>query len=175
MLWLTPPPYLRWAAAILLVVGAFAWDLHGRRTEPRPFAAETIPAGAPIGAESVTWRDVPVGLLPEVGLDAAVAAVDVASGSPLIPAVLRPPITVPDGWWAVPVPLAPGVGAGEEVLLLLLDPPGAVEGVVIEPADDAGGVEPTGLVAVPAERAGDVAAAAAYSALVVAVRPAGSG
>src|SRR3990172_6525095 len=42
--WLQPPPYLRWAAATLLVVGALVWDLRGSASAAYPFAAPPIAA-----------------------------------------------------------------------------------------------------------------------------------
>ena len=48
MYWLQPPPYLRRAGAVLLILGALAWDIRSEATEPFPTAAHPIVAGAKI-------------------------------------------------------------------------------------------------------------------------------
>ncbi len=61
--WLPRPPYLRWAAAALLVLGALAWDLRSPAVELRPFASRPVRAGEALDASAVAWREVPAGLL----------------------------------------------------------------------------------------------------------------
>jgi len=171
--WLQPPPYKRWAAAGLLVVGAFLWDLRGSATEPHPFAARTITAGSQIGAADVAWRRLPAGSFAIPDLTAAMAAVDLAAGEPLSAAVLAGSTPIPDGWWAIPIDVSPHAGPGDEVLLVVVDPPLTLPGIVIEPQrGDATSLDHRpALVAVPGDQAPLVAAAEAAGLLVSAVRP----
>jgi len=169
--WLQSPPYLRRAAAVLLIVGALLWDLRTEPTEQRPFAARDIAVGETLGTDAVSWRRVPAGLLPETAVSGAVAAVDVAAGEPLTPGVLRGSITVPEGWWGLPVPIGAHAAAGDVVMLLATDPPLSVPGLVVRPQHgDAYSMDyRPALVAVPGESAALVAAAAARGTLVAAV------
>ncbi len=173
MYWLQPPPYLRWAAAALLVVGAFLWDLRGSDTAPHPFAARPISAGTRLGASDVVWRRLPAGAFVVPDLTAAVAAVDLEGGEPISAAVLAGPIVVPDGWWAIPIDVSSHAGPGDEVLLVIVDPPLTLSGIVIEPqVGDATSLDHRpALVAVPGSQAPLVAAAAEARLLVTAVRP----
>jgi hypothetical protein len=171
--WLQPPPYLRWAAAALLVVGAFLWDLRGSATAAHPFAARPIAAGTHLGAADVAWRRLPAGAFAVPDLTAAVAAVDLEPGEPISAAVLTGPIAIPDGWWAIPMNVSTHAGPGDEVLLVVVDPPLTLPGVVIEPqVGDATSLNHRpALVAVPGSQAPLVAAAAEAGLLVTAVRP----
>ena len=173
MYWLPRPPYLRWAAAVLLVIGAFAWDRRAPAVQLRPFASRPLQAGEPIDAAAVAWRVVPTGLLASSDLEGAAAAVDLAAGDPLVEAVLRRGPAVPEGWWEVPVALGAQADAGDEVMLVVLDPPTTVAGLVVSPQQgDSYSLDyRPAVVAVPADSAALVAAAAAAGALVAAVAP----
>jgi hypothetical protein len=157
----------------LLVFGAFLWDLRGAATEPHPFAARTIAAGSQVGAADVVWRRLPRGSFDVPDLAAAIAAVDLAPGDPLSAAVLSGAIAIPEGWWAIPIDVSPHAGPGDEVLLVVLDPPLTLSGVVIEPQrGDATSLDHRpALVAVPGDQAPLIAAAEAAGLLVSAVRP----
>ena len=167
MYWLQRPPYLRWAAA---------WDMSGDPTSLHPYLATDVAAGDAIGETDVEWREVPMGMLPAPDLTRPVAAADLQAGDPLLDAVLRGPVAVPDGWWAVPVAVGANAGPGDEVLLVVTDPPTTISGVVVTAQKG----DPYSLdfrpasVAVPAEAAALVAAASAQGVLVAAVRPAGT-
>lgn len=171
MFWLTRPPYLRWAAAVLLVLLALAWDLRGRGGVAYPFAATAIEAGAVIGEDDVEWRTAPRGLLAAPDLSAPVAARSIAAGEPILPSSLDDDAGVPEGWWAVPVALPPAATRGAAVRLI---GPDGVEsdGIVV----GVGSTEllsfsDVGLVAVPPERAAAVAAAAVEGTLIVLIAP----
>jgi hypothetical protein len=157
----------------MLVVAAFAWDMARTRTEPYPFAARDLPAGAPIDAAAVRWRSVPTGLLDPPDLDAAAARVAIPAGDPITAATVGAPPAAPEGWWAVPVELAPGAVAGDEVLLVITDPPLTVPGIVLTPGSgDRYGLDAhPASVAVPGEAAALVAAASRSGLVVAATRP----
>jgi hypothetical protein len=173
--WLQRPPYLRWAAAGLLVLGAFVWEARGSPAVLHPFLARDVAAGTPIGEDDVEWREIPAGLAARPDLASAVAAVDLAAGEPLFTAALQGPVGIPDGWWGVPVQVGAAARAGDQVLLVVTDPMASVSGIVVTPQQG----DPYSLdfrpasVAVPAESAPMVAAAAARGVLVAAVRPGG--
>ena len=173
MYWLPRPPYLRWAGAALLLIGALAWDLRGPAIELRPFIARSLEAGEAVDASAVEWREVPAGLLPSPDLAGATAAVDLAPGDPLVDAVLSRAVAVPAGWWKVPVAIGPYAAPGDSVMLVITDPPATVEGLVVSPQQgDAYSLDyRPAVVAVPADSAARVAAAAAAGALVAAVVP----
>ncbi|MBM3696769.1 MAG: hypothetical protein FJW79_12720 [Actinobacteria bacterium] len=173
MYWLPRPPYLRWAAAALTVLGALAWDLRSPAVELRPFAARALLAGEAVDGSAVTWREVPAGLLPSPDLEGASAAVDLEAGDPLVAGVLRRGVAAPDGWWQLPVAVGPHAVAGDRVMLFPPGSPTGVPGLVVSPQrGDAYslGYRPA-LVAVPGDAAALVAAAAASGALVAAVAP----
>jgi len=171
--WLPRPPYLRWAAAALLLLGALAWDLRGPAVEMRPFAARSLQAGDAVDASAVEWREVPAGLLPAPDLAGVTAAVDLAPGDPLVDAVLSGGVAVPRGWWKVPVAVGIYAAAGDSVMLVVTSPPTTVEGLVVSPQQgDAYSLDfRPAVVAVPGDSAALVAAAAAAGSLVAAVAP----
>jgi len=171
--WLPRPPYLRWAAAALVVLGALAWDLRAPVAELRPFAAHPLRAGEALDASAVAWREVPAGLLATPDLEGAAAAVDLAAGDPLVAAVLRRGVAVPEGWWEIPVAVGAHAAPGDEVKLIIVDPPATVPGLVVgRQQGDAYSLDyRPAVVAVPGEAAALVAAAAAAGALLVAVAP----
>lgn len=173
MYWLQPPPYLRRAAAVLLVVGALAWDLRGSATEPHPFASRRIPAGSPFGVADVDWRPLRSGSFPIPDLGAGVAAVDLEPGQPITGPVVIGRVAVPEGWWAVPVDVPASAGPGAHVLLVVTDPPLTVPGIVVTPRrGDRFAMDHTpAVVAVPGAMAPVVAAAERAGYLVAAVRP----
>ncbi|MBI5157876.1 MAG: SAF domain-containing protein [Acidimicrobiia bacterium] len=164
---------MRWAAAALLIIGAVVWDLRGSATEPHPFAARPIAAGTPLAAADVAWRRLPASTYAVPDLGGAVAAVDLAAGDPISSSVLAGPVVVPDGWWAIALDVSAHAGTGDEVLLVVIDPPLTLPGIVIEPqVGDATSLNHRpALVAVPGSQAPLVAAAEASGLLVTAVRP----
>ncbi len=175
MYWLQRPPYLRWAAAALLVIGAAAWDLKPEPTSLHPFLTIDVAAGDPIEDADIEWRRVPSGLLTAPDLSSPVAAVDLHSGGPLLEPMLRGLVVVPPGWWSVPVAVGAHAGAGDEVLLVVIDPPTTVTGIVVTAQRG----DPYSLdyrpasVAVPGDAAPLIAAASSSGTLVAAVRPTG--
>lgn len=171
MLLFSRPPYLRWVAAVAVVVAALAWDVSKRSTEPYPFAASPIPAGTALSDDLVEWRDLPVGSIERPDIAATTALVDIASGDPITSSVAGRPPSIPDGWWAVAVRLPPHLIVGSEVRLILPDGR-PVDAVVSTGADvDQYGYESIGAVAVPPELADAVAAASSVDAVIVLAKP----
>lgn len=173
MYWLQPPPYLRWTAAGMLLMGAFLLDLRGAATDPHPVAARPIAAGTTLTAADIAWRRLPEGSFPIPDLDDTTAAVDLAPGEPIIPAVLAPAVAIPADWWAVPIAVGTHALPGESVLLMVLDPPTTVPGIVVsaQHGDRFSLDHRPAVVAVPGDDATLVAAAAAAGMLVTAIRP----
>lgn len=172
MFWLTRPPYLRWAAAALILAAALAWDLNGRSGVSYPFAAQPISAGAPIGEADVEWRTVPDGILAMPDLTAPVAARAIAEGEPLVPSAVDADRGIPAGWWAVPVALPTAAGIGARVRLIAADSGVQSEGIVVALGSaDLLSISEAGLVAVPAEHAAAIALAANDGTLIVLVAP----
>ena len=172
MFWLTRPPYLRWAAAALLLVAALAWDVRGRTGIPYPFAAHQIAAGAAIEESDVEWKTVPAGLLAMPDLSAPIAARAIAAGEPILASALDATGSIPDGWWSVPVALPSAAVAGSRVRLIATDTMVESEGIVVAVGSaDLLSVAEAGLVAVPPDHATAMAAASVAGSLIVLVAP----
>jgi hypothetical protein len=168
------PPYLRWLAAAGIIAIGLLIEFSDRATTPHPFVATDVAAGTVIAADDVEWRDVPGGYLVAPRFEGLVAATDLTSGTPLLKSLLRSREPTPVDWWAVPVPVPPGIPTGAEVQLVLTLTGERIPGRIVAAAVDTGfGFENPGLVAIPPDHVAAVAAAAATSDLVVAVRPAG--
>jgi hypothetical protein len=171
VLLLMRPPYLRWAAAALVVLAALAWDLSSRAVEPFPVAGIDIGRGEPIIDGDVQWIDVPRGSLPHPDLIDATAAVDIHAGDPITRSVTVVGSPVPSDWWSIPIDLPPGVAVGDRVRLTTLDG-STVDGVVsIAPSEDAFGLTTPGAVAVPDDAVSDVTVAVATDSVLVVVAP----
>ena len=173
MYWLQSPPYLRRAAAVLLVVGALVWDLHGSSTVAFPVAARPVHAGSTISDGDVRWVQVPEGAFRAPDLTGAVAAVDIETDDPIGASLIAPEVSLPEGWWAVPIEVGVGATPGDTVLLMVADPPATVPGVVLQPqtGDRLALDYRPALVGVPGEAAALVAAAERAGLLVTALRP----
>lgn len=172
MFWLNRPPYLQWAAAALIVVAAFVWDLRGRGGVPHPFAGRTISAGEPIETGAVEFRTVPRGLMKPVDLAESYAGRDIPAGEPITGSALRSESGIPEGWWSVPVALPAAAAPGTHVRLVVTDPPLEVDGVVVaSSATELLGTADAGLVAVPSEATRAIALAAVAGSLLVLLRP----
>jgi len=99
--------------------------------------------------------------------------VDLAEGEPISASVVAAPATVPEGWWAIPIDVGPHAAPGDEVLLVVTDPPVTVAGVVVgaQRGDPYSLDYRPALVAVPGDMAAVVAAAEQAGVLVTATRP----
>jgi hypothetical protein len=171
VLLLSRPPYLRWAAAVFVVIAALLWDLSDRATEPYPFASTSIAPGTAIAEDHVVFEDVPRGSLTFPDLTTASALVAIQQGDPLTPSVVGAADSVPEGWWSVPVRIPLGVPTGVTVRLVFFDG-SSVDGVVVTSSSQDGfGSERAGAVSVPGAVASDVALAAATDSLVVMIAP----
>lgn len=160
------PPYLRWATAGLVIVLALYTELAPDPTVPHPFAAVAIPAGSEVTDAEVTWRDVPSGLLPPVSLP-LVTGRPLAVDEPVLPSAAAAGPAVPEGWWAIELPVPTGTALGVEVRIVVGDL--VVPGIVVGAPENDGFSEALALVAVPGEEAAAVAAAASESRAVVMV------
>lgn len=173
MYWLQPPPYLRRAGAVLLIVGAIIWDLQAAATKPYPIAARPIAIGAPLTPDAVAWIDLPSDLIPTPNLSDATAARNIGVGEPLTSALLAGPVSAPPGWWTVPIEIGTLSAPGDEVMLVIVNPPLETSGLVItaQIGDPYTTDFRPAAVAVPPERAPVIAAAEREGILITAVRP----
>jgi hypothetical protein len=170
--WLTRPPYLRWAAAVAVVVVAFLWDLRGSSDILYPFASSPIAAGAPIAEADVVWRRVPEGTMALPDLSDPVAARDVPAGEPIVPSAVSGSTTIPKGWWSVPVPLPATAVPGTRIHLVDAASGFETDGIVVAAgSDDLMSFDESGMAAVPPDAATLIAIAAREGTVVILLEP----
>ena len=171
VLWLSRPPYLRWFAAVAIILAALAWDLSKRQSESFPFAAAPIPAGTAITDDLIEWRLVAEGSIPAPVLSGVTATGDIDAGDPLTRSVLSQTPQLPDGWWSIPIDIPNGTPVGATIRVILPDG-SAATGVVTQPASSDGfGVPSPGSVGFPQSIADTVARIASTGQLVLLVEP----
>jgi hypothetical protein len=170
--WFHRPPYLRWAAAALLVAVTLFVELRPEATVLHPFAATDLAVGTAPAEATIEWRRAPAGLLAPVDLTAGTVRHPVAAGDPLTPSAMGTGPGVPADWWSVPLPVPDGIAVGAAVLVVITDPVETVPGIVTAAGvDDPFAYEPEALVAVPGDAATRVALAAAARTAMVLVAP----
>jgi len=158
VLWLQTPPWGRWIAAGLIVIGALWVELRPDPSVEHPFATEEILTGAEIGEWNTRAQQVPAGLLEPVNVE-GVALTDIAPGEPILTSsVGERAEEVPDGWWAIEVALPAGAMPGDKAEMVLLDSGSTVPAVVVTGATDDPLGSGLGSVAVSEEHAAEVAA-----------------
>lgn len=167
VVWLVRPPYLRYAAAAVLILGALWLDVRPKPMVDHPYAAADLAAGAPIGPDEVEYRSTPAGVLPPVD-PSGTAATDIPAGTPLVPGLLTVAPAIPAGWFALEIPV-PDLASPGNVVRIVIDADTWTDGVVIALAGDADFLSQgrSALVAVPGDAAGPVADAAARSTVTV--------
>lgn len=158
---------------MLLVLGALWWDLRDAATEPYPVAARTIPAGTRLTGLDVAYAEVPVGSLAVPDLEDATAARTIADGEAITGAAITTGPQPPPGWWTVPVHVGALAVPGDEVLLVISDPPYTTQGMIVtgQRGDRFDLDYQPAAVAVPAADAALIAAAEREGKLVTAARP----
>ena len=158
----------------MLLLAAIAWDLNSSAVEPFPTAAVTIAAGTPITDELITWIDLPQGRIPRPDLADSTAARDIGAGELLTTPVLAGSFVAPHGWWTVSIEIGALAIPGDEVLLVVDDPPLTTTGLVITPqsGDPYSMAYRPAAVAVAPDLAPVVAAAERADRLITAVRAA---
>ncbi|HEU4915372.1 MAG TPA: SAF domain-containing protein [Acidimicrobiia bacterium] len=171
MIWLQTPPWGRWAVATLIAAVSLWIEFRPEEMTPHPFALDDIPAGTTIDDSNTETRMVPIGTFTRVDLG-QVARITIPAGDPVLFSQLGNAGTAaPKGWWSLEMPLPLGSRPGDAALIVLLDSDQIAEAVVIEdPGDDPLGAG-TGLVAVEAGKAPDVARAAGEGRAVVMIAP----
>jgi flagella basal body P-ring formation protein FlgA len=167
MLWFEPLPYGRWALVAVIAVFALWVEFKPEATVDQPFATVEIAAGDTIDGSNTEMHRVPAGMLRGAGLG-EVAVRSIAPGEPVLAGdVGDPAAAVPAGWWVVGVSLPQSAVVGDDVRLVMLDSGNEVSGVVAHPGSDDPFAAADGGVAVPSEKASDVALAAANGRLAV--------
>jgi hypothetical protein len=136
-----------------------------------PFAVDEISAGTTVDGANTETRMVPVGTFSEVELG-QVARITIPPGDPVLASQLGEEYeSIPEGWWSLDMPLPLGSRPGDAARIVLLDSEVVAEAVVIEDPDQDPLGSGTGLVAVEAERAAEVARAAGEGRAVVMIAP----
>lgn len=158
------PPYLRWlAAGVVLLVGL----MFETRTPPTvlyPYADTPIAAGTPID-DTIAWKEIPKGILPEWSTDVGgIAQTGFAANDPILPSQIGD-LLIPADWWAVALVLPAPVAAGTHIRVVLTDDT-ILEGIALAGTSGTG-FEIVGTVAFAPSHAPLVAQAAANDALVV--------
>lgn len=172
VLWLDRPPYLRWAAASVIVVVALLLQAVSPESESYPFLNRDVNAGETITDEDLGWRQIPMGLLPPASDVVGPAVHALEEGDPFLRGSVRSGTVVPDGWWAVPAPVPESVPPGTRVRLIAVLDGFSADGIVSSSGLDTGfGDRTLGSVAVPEEAAIRMSLAAVIDQLVVLVAP----
>jgi len=164
--WLSPPPYIRWALAAVVVLTGLLIELRPATTVPHPFAARPIAIGEVVDDSAVVWREVPVGLLAAATLP-LVSDRPIGVGEPVLGGDGAEQVSsIPDGWWAIEVDIPDGTRSGNTVRLVTAT--GVADGVVVDVREGDFG-ERTALVAVPDAAVSMVAAAVLDATMAVLV------
>lgn len=172
VLWLDRPPYLRWAAASVIVVVALLLQVASPESAPYPFLNRDVNVGEAIADEDLDWQQIPVGLLPPSSDVVGPAVHALEEGDPFLRGSVRSGTVIPDGWWAVPAPVPESVPPGTRVRLIAVSDGYSADGIVSRSGLDTGfGDRTLGSVAVPEEAAVRMSLAAAVDRLVVLVAP----
>lgn len=156
----------------LLVAVAVVIDLRDQRTEARAFAAEDLTRGETVQPESISWKEVPVGLFDRIDPEGAVVVRSVRRGEPFTGSSLTAHAGPADGWWSLELELPAGAAPGQPARIVVDDPALATEALVVSVSD--GGAfssMASGLVAVPGIHADAIARAASRSRVVVLLAP----
>lgn len=174
MFWLARPPYLRWAAAALLV-GTTLWvELAPAPGVPLTFLTGDVAAGTPLDPGMVETRFVPDPGFETVAPEGS-AAIDLRAGDPLLGSHVSE-IGIPTDWVviAAPVPrhatpgaMATGVILADSAASATSEFPALVVATPPEDSFDAS----SGTLALPAEWLAPVASAISAGRLVVATDP----
>jgi hypothetical protein len=171
VIWLQSPPWGRWAVAALIAAVALWIEFRPEAMIPHPFAIDEITAGSPIDETNTEIRMVPVGTFTMVELG-QVARITISAGDPVLASQLGEESEVaPDGWWSLEMPMPLGARPGDAARIVLVDSDVIAQAVVIEDPDQDPLGSGTGLIAVEAERAADVARAAGEGRAVVMIAP----
>lgn len=170
--WFVRPPYARWAGAVLLLLVGLWVEFRPQPTELHWFAAADLRAGDVLTEEVLTPRRLPVGLVETVPPGGA-ARIPIPEGTPITAAMVADgPPAAPADWWTISAALPEDAIVGTAVLLVLLDEgePSTVEGIVVTAAEGTNdwlGGDEQGRIAVPPDRAAEVAAALSAGTLTV--------
>lgn len=151
----------------MILLGAISWELRPLPTTLHPFAATDLSAGTTVEDAVLEWREIPAGVMPEIGEVTGHLVTEVAAGTPLVPALLSLEPEMPAGWWAFEVPVPSGTEPGNEVRLVVnvrLEPR-VVPGLVVRLLGTSSLNGPTALVAVPESEVGAAAASLADGSL----------
>ena len=171
MIWLQTPPWGRWLAAALIAAVSLWIEFRPETMTPHPFASGEITAGTTVDETNTETRMLPVGTFSTVDLG-QVARMTIPAGDPILASHLgEEGQSVPKGWWSLEMPLPVGARPGDAARIVLLDSDVVAEAVIIEDPDQDPLGSGTGLVAVEAERAADVARAAGEGRAVVMIAP----
>lgn len=168
---MTRPPYLRWAAAALVLIAGLLIELRPSPTVDVPVAIDDVSAGSILQPTDVVWRQAPAGLFEPVDLPAT-ATRRVTAGSVVTVADIRVgEDPIPPDWWSIELPVPPGATAGDPILAVVAsgDKTLALRGVMSSDPVDDGFSDHDGLVAFSPDDAVTVAAAASENRVTVLV------
>lgn len=168
VVWLVRPPYLRYAAAALMILGALWLDLRPTPRVDHPFLAVDVAAGSAIDPDQIEWRPIPPGTLPFVD-PAGLASVNLDAGTPLVPALLTSAPIIPADWFALEMPV-PDLSTPGSHVRIVVDSQTWTDGIVVATVSDSDDFLSAGrraLIAVPSHAAALVADAARRGSVTV--------
>jgi hypothetical protein len=167
----TRPPYLRWTAASIVIAVAIWVDLRPPTTVDQPFAVTDLSPGAVVDSGDVEIRSIPRGIFAPVSLPVTIGR-PVAQGEPITVWALAGESNIPPGHRVLELPVPPGAGPGSAIDIVLLpeNPDGApavVSGKVVGSSSVSAAGSLSAPCAFPADRAPEVAVAAAEGRVTV--------
>jgi len=174
VLWLQNPPYLRWLAAVCLVLLAAWSEFTPPATESANYLAVDVAAGTALGPELIRERQIPVGTVETVD-PGGVAVTDLSAGDPLVASMVTD-VAVPAGWMLIDAPVPAGTSPGTPARAVIRgdgSAPLEVDALVVRAEADDPFETTSGVVAVPAEWMAVAATAAAEGRMVMGVAAGG--
>ena len=163
------PPYLRWFAAIAVLVGGFIVELAPQTSVPVPIALTDFEPGTTISDGDVGWADGSSDIFEGISLP-AVAGRTILAGQPIMQAdVAASEHRAPEDWWQITLAVPPDTKTGTPILAVVTsnDRPAAHRGVVVSHTFDDGFGDTSALVAFPPNEAVEVAAAVSENRITV--------
>lgn len=170
--WMSRPPYVRWAAAGMILIIGVVNEFRPATTIPVPVARSDLAVGSLVEEEAVAWFDGSPDLFDEISLPIRLGR-SVRAGDPITAADFPSEADrAPADWWRIALPVPTATAAGSEVLAVVGSNGGTTthQGISVSEVLDDGFGSTFALVAFSGADAAAVASGVALNQLTVMVR-----